>query len=93
MDEIIESLARTSHLTTEYIDSYFLQYSISQRSNRKYSNNINNPIEFVYSFSIKPSCQLSIVTLFGIVRKLPNDIQKSWTTVVSLPLFLCSYTS
>lgn len=77
MDEIIESLARTSHLTTEYIDS----------------NNINNPIEFVYSFSIKPSCQLSIVTLFGIVRKLPNDIQKSWTTVVSLPLFLCSCTS
>ncbi|KAK8813138.1 hypothetical protein WA158_002730 [Blastocystis sp. Blastoise] len=72
MDEIITLLSKYSSLPTEYIDS----------------QNINNPIHFVYRLGSKPSCQMSLVTLFGVIRKLPNDIQKSWDKVLQCIIHL-----
>ena len=66
LDSLVYFLSKFSRITTEYLTE----------------DGENDPIEFVVLLGEKTSAQLSLISLLGIVRKLGNNLGKSWEEVL-----------
>ena len=66
LDSLVYFLSKFSRITTEYVTE----------------EGENDPIEFVVRLGEKASAQLSLISLLGIVRKLGNNLGKSWEEVM-----------
>ena len=66
LDSLVYFLSKFSRITTEYVTE----------------EGENDPIEFVVRLGEKASAQLSLISLLGIVRKLGNNLGKSWEEIM-----------
>ena len=66
LDSLVYFLSKFSRITSEYITD----------------SGENDPVEFIVLLGEKASSQLSLISLLGIVRKLGNNLGKSWEEVI-----------